>query len=87
MFPFDNVGLVIVLVIKLVRGPVSSPKPLKCPWTPKNLHTIAQMATEILNVSSADDGPKIFCQASKIVILGSPAGNCSNNTKFCPCIW
>ena len=83
MFPFDNVGLVIVLVIKLV----SSTKPLKCPWTPKNLHTIAQMATEILNISSADDGPKIFCQASKIVILGSPADNCSNNTKFCPCIW
>ena len=27
-------------------------------------------------------GPKKFCWATEIVILGSPAGNSSNNAKF-----
>ena len=54
------------------------PGPLKISYS------IAQLATEILNIMSLD--PKNFDQTTKIIILGSlwPAGNCIKNVEFSP---
>jgi hypothetical protein len=60
------------------------PGPLKISYS------IAQLATEILNiiyhVQNQSLDPKNFDQTTKIIILGSlwPAGNCIKNVEFSP---
>jgi hypothetical protein len=52
---------------------------------PENFQSIAQVATEILNISCAKliIGLQEFFLATKIVILRSPACNCRKKMSLC----
>jgi hypothetical protein len=55
-------------------------------WAPEKFEMIAQLTTEILNISYAKSiiEPQEFLLAYYNCSLRGPAGNCSKNAIFCP---